>query len=891
MPLPSYTYSGAVYSSPAVGTVYFNLTTSGGAAIGFLDPSHIRVFTTLDGGATLVERFRPAQWEFNTALTQVKLSVATVANEAVIVRRITPITGPLVDVPDGINLPAQRLRDVNLYNLYVTQEQYEANAAALALATDANTQVGLVLANVANQLPYTLYANRAAVPTNPGSAISGEVLDSTSMQTFTPLTGVPSGFVGSSSLIVRIRYSVSLATWQWIDYRAANADSRYLLKTQLVNSAVSSSTVDPPTAAAVKVAYDKAGTAQTGVDTLTAQVGAIQSSIASQYTIVGNVASIPAGTNGLRVDITNSTGIESFTPLTGRPSGFVGSTSLSVRLVYSALANTWQWVDYRAVDPDGRYAGVNFTQSGTGAVARTVKDKLMEVVSVKDFGAVGDGAADDTAAIQAALTCAAAKSNGCKVLADGFFKVTATLVVTGEGVCLGGSSRGSCRLLRTANYGSTIRFGGVASRLGWLGLENAYLDNIGTMNTGSHVVFDNCYSIILSNCIIKNGYNGVSLLGVNEGYVRDVAISANTGSPTGRSAMEIGLSTVDASYGGDIFMDGLNFWCGTATLTTITPYLDYGFKVVAVDGLWLNNVHVIATKVANYSFGNTAAKQTSNIFASQAMSDISAGNGIEFIGTTAVTDFKWSGRVSALGQGGTSGRGISITSPCTSVTFECSIDGFNSDGIYIDNAQAQNIDFISPQIQANDYDNGGTAGSGINIVNGYAITVSGGYIKGYSTQDWGVVVGAGASRLVIDGLRVEDNINGGIQLTSGASNITITNCDLRNNTNAGGVTISNPGNISNLYVDGCPGLTPLYGSVVWDPPAIGTGTSAFTFLTIVGAAVGDAVIVSATTDLLGLSLYGYVSAVNTVTLVLANVGGGSTNLPSMTVRVRVEKYF
>jgi len=611
------------------------------------------------------------------------------------------------------------------------------------------------------------------------------------------------------------------------------------------------------------------------------------------YQPVVAVANIPSPPliNGQRIEISNSTGIESYLPLTGRPSGFVGASTLTVRLVYTTTGNTWQWVDYRATDPDGRYAGINFTQSGTGAVARTVKNKLMEVVSVKDFGAVGDGAADDTAAIQAALTYAVTKSHGCKVLADGFFKVTATLVVTGEGVCLGGSSRGSCRLLRTTNYGSTIRFGGVASRLGWVGLENAYLDNSGTMSTGSHVVFDNCYSIILSSCIIKNGYNGVSLLGVNEGYVRDIAISVNTGSPTGRSAMEIGLSTVDASYGGDLFMDGLNFWCGTATLTTITPYLDYGLKVVAVDGLWLNNVHVIATNVANYSFGNTAAKQTSNVFASQAMSDISAGNGIEFIGTQDISDFKWSGRVSALGQGGANGRGISITSPCTSVAFECSIDGFNSDGIYINNAQAQNIDFISPQIQANDYDNGGTAGSGINIVNGYAITVSGGHIKGYSTQDWGVIVGAGASELVIDGLRVEDNINGGIRLISGASNITITNCDLRNNTNAGGVTLSNPGNISNLYIDGCPGLTPLYGSVVWDPPAIGTGTSAFTFLTIVGAAVGDAVIVSATTDLLGLSLYGYVSAVNTVTLVLANVGGGSTNLPSMTVRVRVEKYF
>lgn len=67
---------------------------------------------------------------------------------------------------------------------------------------------------------------------------------------------------------------------------------------------------------------------------------------------------------------------------------------------------------------------ISFQAAGTNAVARTAQSKMRDVVSVKDFGAVGDGVTDDTAAIQAALTAA---EGGTLYGPEGTYIITATI--------------------------------------------------------------------------------------------------------------------------------------------------------------------------------------------------------------------------------------------------------------------------------------------------------------------------------------------------------------------------------------------------------------------------------------------------------------------------------
>jgi len=58
---------------------------------------------------------------------------------------------------------------------------------------------------------------------------------------------------------------------------------------------------------------------------------------------------------------------------------------------------------------------IGFTQAGTGAVLRTAQDKMRETVSVKDFGAVGDGVANDAPAFQAAINALPASGGRVRI--------------------------------------------------------------------------------------------------------------------------------------------------------------------------------------------------------------------------------------------------------------------------------------------------------------------------------------------------------------------------------------------------------------------------------------------------------------------------------------------
>ena len=87
-------------------------------------------------------------------------------------------------------------------------------------------------------------------------------------------------------------------------------------------------------------------------------------------------------------------------------------------------------IDLGSADAGKGAALVNFKLSGVAAaVGRAVEAKLAETVSVKDFGAKGDGTTDDTAAIQAAIAFAQG-SCGALYIPNGKYR-TSGIVING----------------------------------------------------------------------------------------------------------------------------------------------------------------------------------------------------------------------------------------------------------------------------------------------------------------------------------------------------------------------------------------------------------------------------------------------------------------------------
>lgn len=155
-----------------------------------------------------------------------------------------------------------------------------------------------------------------------------------------------------------------------------------------------------------------------------------------------------------------------------------------------------------AVSLEGSMAAPDFTAAGTGAATRTSADKFGDFISVKDFGAAGDGLTDDTLAFQKALT-----AHDAVYVPPGVYLVTAPVTVGGrQSLCGAGQSSviraasDDFTVIELPNRSATIA--GLRIEGGAIGIKLWGRDSECTQNSVTDVMIDEALT-----GIVLDGYN------------------------------------------------------------------------------------------------------------------------------------------------------------------------------------------------------------------------------------------------------------------------------------------------------------------------------------------------------------------------------------------------
>jgi hypothetical protein len=522
---------------------------------------------------------------------------------------------------------------------------------------------------------------------------------------------------------------------------------------------------------------------------------------------------------------------------------------------------------------------VSYTPAGTGAVLTTVQAKLRESVSVKDFGAVGDGVADDTAAIQAAI---AATGTGKLIFPKATYLITSPLVFTAVSVDFQNS------------------------KIIYAGATNFFALTFNAGSTGSTTI-SGTYENLLLVCTSTDTVNRTHgiCLGGSLGALRSAVITGFTGISLAlgsgvESYTGVTLTATSQCYYWDIesiniaSTAGWNYVIKTSNnannfvnLSTF-PYNGFGGATAALSNC-INQMVIGGTgnTFERVSFESSASGTTLLFLATANTNTFVGANYIEYNASYATPPFP---RVVAQAQ--SSANEFSFRHPYTGTTPTINLTSWS--------------DFSTNTVVS--YITGYPSGKALRLVVTAGRPNVQQNVVAISGYDVAALIGSNITvscwmRTDITGMRVSmQGLTQNNALYDGSWNYFSSTTKVPTGATAVSIGIISAGNpvtgyveVSNLVVT--LGRTPIsisaktepVGSATYDPPSIASAGQATTTVPVPGAALGDYATASFSLDLQAIELSAYVNVADTVTCIFKNGTAGAIDLASGTLRCKVTK--
>jgi len=414
----------------------------------------------------------------------------------------------------------------------------------------------------------------------------------------------------------------------------------------------------------------------------------IQTATAGQTVFTLTTMSYAAGTNSLTVFVD---GVNQYDGVTY---AYVETNSTTVTFTAGLHVGALVKFTTAIFTPGsvGNAADVVYDPAGTGAVPTSVQVKLREFVSVKDFGAIGDGVTDDTVAIQAAVD-SFGSNGGTVFFPSGQYSISSTIAITKDNVWLQGDGTVYTTIINTSdtntaiiwaapNPATTFLFGGgirdmrimVSASLD----SNAVgLDVVKTYHWRMH-------DMIIENhliCLRLNGAQIASITGSTMFTGQYFALKAKTGSCAvylqnyaAASAQTANVKFMDCTIAGQLATDG-----------TRDPMAEFALLIDSCDTVFFDSCLFQQAETLVKLKTSTSGYYIASLLFSNCFADGNLG------GTPAVASASYLFDIS----GSTSGVTIADISWVGGAMSNSRVDG-----AVIDQSTAQNLQ-INPSVVSN----------------------------------------------------------------------------------------------------------------------------------------------------------------------------------------------